>query len=111
MTEDDLKQFLEDNKTEIQAEIKRRTIDKLLADHRWEITSKISAIVDEFVASEIVPMVKAHLTAQKGPIIEAAIKGAAGIGDMLAQSLVERATKKLAPNSYEARAVLKSLFE
>ena len=103
MTEEDLKQFLEDNKESIQAQVRQKMIDGLLAEHRWSISSQISEIVNEFIKAEIAPAVKEHLQSEKGPILEAALKSASGIGDMLAQAFVERAAKNIKGNSYEFR--------
>lgn len=111
MTEEDLKQFLEDNADAIKAQVKQKMIDGLLAEHRWSMSSQISEIVNEFVRDEIAPAVKEHLQSEKGPIIEAAIKSASGIGDLLAKSLIERAAKNLNGDSYSFRQTLKAVFE
>lgn len=111
MTEDDLKEFLDANKTEIQRAVKEKMITGLLEQNRWEISGEIAKIVQEFVAAEIVPEVKKYLADNKGPILEAAIAGAAQIGDTLSKAIVERTVKKLKADSYEFRAVLKALFE
>lgn len=44
MTEQGLKEFLDENKVEIQAAVKAGMIDSLLSQHRWEISSQIVAI-------------------------------------------------------------------
>ncbi|MDH2092773.1 hypothetical protein N5K21_29220 [Rhizobium pusense] len=111
MTEEDLKQFLEDNKAEIQAQVRQKMIDSLLAEHRWQIGGQISEIVNEFVKTEIAPAVKEHLMSEKSAILDAAIKSASGIGDLLAQALVERAAKNITGDSYSFRNTLKAIFE
>ncbi|WP_107341788.1 hypothetical protein [Agrobacterium pusense] len=111
MTEEDLKQFLEDNKAYIQAQVRQKMIDSMLADHRWEIGSKISEVVNEFVKTEISPAVKEHLMSEKSAILEASIKSASGIGDLLAKALVERAAKNITGDSYSFRSTLKAIFE
>lgn len=111
VTEDDLKQFLDTNKTEIQRAVKEKMITSLLEQNRWEISGEIAKTVQEFVAAEIVPEVKKYLADNKGPILEAAIAGASQIGDTLAKAIVERTAKKLKADNYEFRAVLKALFE
>lgn len=111
MTEDDLKQFLEDNAETIKSQVKERMITSLLAENRWTISTQIGEIVNEFIKAEIAPAVKEHLQSEKGPILEAAIKSASGIGDMLATALVERAAKNLKGNSYDFRNTLKAIFE
>ena len=111
MTADDLKTFLEENKESIQSAVKAKMIDSLLANHRWEISGEISKAVEEFVAAEIVPEVKKYLAEQKGPILQAAISGAAEIGDTLAKAIVSRTAKKLNAEGYEFRQVLEALFK
>jgi hypothetical protein len=111
MTEEDLKEFLDANKTEIQQAVKAKMIAGLIEQNRWEISGEIAKVVQEFVSSEIVPEVKKYLADNKGPLIAAAIKGASEIGDSLAKAIVERTAKKLKGDSYEFRAVMKSLFE
>lgn len=111
MTEEDLKEFLDTNKAEIQQAVKTKMIAGLLEQNRWEISGEIAKVVQEFVAAEIVPEVKKYLADNKGPLIEAAIKGASEIGDALSKAIVEKTAKKLKADSYEFRAVLKALFE
>lgn len=110
MTEDDLKAFLESNKTEIQAAVKQKMIDSLLAEHRWDMSEAIGKVVREFIDTEIVPGVKVHLGELKGPIMAAAIQSAATIGDMLSKGMVEHAAKKLAPGSYDYKKIMDAMF-
>lgn len=111
MTADELKAFLEANKDDIQAAVKAKVIAGLIENHRWEISGAIAKVVEEFVAAEIVPEIKKHLAAQKGPILEAAIAGAAEIGETLAKAIVARTAKRLNPDGYEFRQVLEALFK
>lgn len=111
MNAEDLKEFLETNKAEIQATVKSRMVENLLSQNRWEISGEIAKVVQEFVAAEIVPEVKKYLADNKGPLLEAAIAGAAEIGDTLAKCIVERTAKKLKADSYEFRQVMEALFK
>lgn len=111
MTEAELKAFLEANKEEIQTAVKAKLIAGLIDNHRWEISAQVTKTVEDFVAAEIVPEVKKYLTEQKGPILQAALTGAAEIGDVLAKAIVTRTAKRLSPDGYEFRAVMKALFE
>lgn len=111
MTEEDLKEFLEDNKADIQAQVKQRLIDGLLANHSWTMRETISEIVAEFMKTEIVPAVREHLASEKGAIMEAAISSASHIGEMLSKALVEKASKNISGDSYQFRNTLKGIFE
>lgn len=111
MTEDDLKQFLEDNNENIKEAVRQKMIASLLEQHRWSISEQISKVVEEFVGKEIVPDIKKYLADNKGPILTAACAGAAEIGDALAKGIVERTAKKLKPDGYEFRQVMEALFK
>lgn len=111
MTEDDLKEFLETNKKQIQSAVKDKMIERLLEQNRWSIGEAIAKTCEEFVQAEIVPEVKKYLADNKGPLLAAAIKGASEIGDTLAKAIVERTAKKLKADGYEFRQVMEVLFK
>lgn len=111
MDAEQLKEFLEENSQQIKNAVKTRMIENLLTQNRWEISGQIAKTVEEFVTAEVVPEVKKYLADQKGPIIEAAIAGAAQIGDTLSKAIVERTAKRLRPDNYEFRQVLEALFK
>lgn len=111
MSPEDLKEFLAENDKQIKAAVKTKMIESLLSNHRWEISGEIAVVVGEFVKTEIVPEVKKFLADHKGPIIEAAISGAAQIGETLSKSIVERCAKNLAADSYQFRQVMEAIFK
>lgn len=111
MTEEDLKQFLDENAEAIKAAVKAKTIERLLSAYQWEITGEIRTAVQEFVSAEIVPEVKKYLAENKGPILKAALAGAAEIGDSLAKAVAERAAKNITPDSYQFRNIMEALFK
>jgi hypothetical protein len=55
MTEQEIAEFLEANKQDIQQEVRRRLVEGLVSNHRWEISAQIAAAVDVFVKEQIVP--------------------------------------------------------
>lgn len=111
MTEEDLKQFLDANKAEIQAQVKQRLIDGLLTSHSWTMRDQIGEVVGEFMKTEIMPEVRAYLVSEKSAILEGAIKAASEIGDMLAKQLVAQASKNINDKSrYEFRKIAEALF-
>lgn len=111
MTEEDLKQFLDENAEAIKETVKEKMISSLLAEHRWTISSQIDGIVNEFIKTEIAPAVKEHLQSEKSAILAGAIKASADIGDLLAKALVEQAAKNIQGGSYNFRNTLKAIFE
>lgn len=110
MDEQDLKDFLQENREAIQSQVRQKIIEKLLADYHWNISDQIGKTVGEFVADEIIPEVKAHLQGEKGAILEGALNGAREIGDLIAKQMVENAAKNLA-TSWRFNPLMKSLFE
>lgn len=112
MTEEDLKEFLEANKAEVQAQVKQRLIDGLLNNHQWTMRDQISEVVAEFMKTEIMPEVKAYLVSEKSAILEGAVKAASEIGDMLAKQLVAQAAKNINDKStYQFRQVAEAIFK
>jgi hypothetical protein len=110
MTEEDLKQFLEDNKADIKAQVRQKLIDGLLANHSWTMRETISEIVGQFMKDEIAPGVREYLAGEKSAILEAAIKSASEVGNMLAQNMVAQATKNLQSNRYEFKKIMEAIF-
>lgn len=112
MTEEDLKEFLEANKAEIQAKVKEKLIDGLLANHKWTMNDQIGQTVAEFMKDEIMPEVKAYLVSEKSAILAGAVKAASEIGDMLAKQLVTQAAKNINEKSiYQFRTIAEAIFK
>ena len=110
MTEEDLKQFLVDNKAEINAQVKQRLIEGLLVNHQWTMREHISDIVSEFMKTEIAPAVREYLAGEKSAILEAAVKAASEVSDMLAKNMVAQAAKNLQTNRYEFKKIMDAIF-
>ncbi len=110
MTDEELKQFLETNKSEIQSAVREKMIAGLLASHRWEISEQIGKAVNEFIAAEIVPDVRKFLQDEKGPILEAAMQSARQIGDMISKQLVTKAAENI-KTSYRFGGLMEGLFK
>ena len=110
MTEDQMREFLDENSDRIKTAVRDKMISSLVENYQWNIHAEIANTVNEFVKDEIVPEVKAHLQSEKGAIVEAAIKGCAEIGDTIAKGMVETAMKNVGGGSYRFNAVMKELF-
>ncbi len=111
MNEEDIKQFLADNKADIQAKVRERLIEGLLQDHKWTMRDQIGETVAEFMKTEIMPEVKAYLVSEKSAILEAAIASTGQIGEMLTKAMVERAAKNISAESYSFRETLSAIFK
>lgn len=111
MNEEDLKEFLEANKADIQAKVRERLIDGLLQNHQWTMRDQISATVEAFMKEEIVPEVRKYLASEKSAILESAISATAQIGEMLTKAMVERAAKNISAESYSFRETLSAIFK
>lgn len=111
MNEEDLKEFLETNKADIQAKVRERLIDGLLQNHQWTMRDQITEVVAEFMKTEIVPEVRKYLVSEKSAILEAAIASTSQIGEMLTKAMVERAAKNISAESYAFRDTLSAIFK
>ena len=109
MTETELKEFLENNKSDIQSAVKARVIEKLLQEHRWEISEAITKTVREFVDVNVVPAVREALESQKGVIVATAVKSLANISDSLAKDLTMDAAKNSA-NEWQRKKIVQAIF-
>jgi len=108
MNENDLRKFLEENSADIQKAVKAKAIEALTEGIRWQIPHECQAVVSEFIKAEIVPEIRKHLEDQKGPMVEAAIKASAEIGDAVAKKMVETAVESM--TGYRSSEVLKALM-
>jgi len=111
MNEEDLKNFLEANKAEIQAKVRDRLIEGLLANHQWTMRDQIGEVVSAFMKEEIMPEVRKHLVSEKSSILAAALASTAQIGEMLTKAMVERAAKNISADSYSFRETLQAIFK
>jgi hypothetical protein len=109
MTEDDLKQFLADNKADIQDAVKRAAIDRLIAQHSWNISEQIRQAVNDFIAKEVIPDVQAHLSEYKGALVSGVIAGLSTLSDDLAKGLATDAAKTIG-DSWQRQKIIKALF-
>lgn len=109
MTEDDLRQFLEENRDAIANRLREDAIKRLSESVQWRLPQDVQEVVNEFFKTEVAPVIRQTLLDQKGPIINAAVKAAAEVSDVLAKSIVERALKVIS-SDYESRDVIKALL-
>lgn len=108
MTDEEMKDFLEANSTQIKQAVTARLIEGLISSHKWEMSEVIATEVNAFMVAEIVPEIKKFLSSEKGVILAAAQESARQIGDLLTQEMVKRAAKNL--EGYSFRELIKGLF-
>lgn len=108
MTKEELDDFLEANRAEISAAVKAKLIEGLLTQHRWEMSEIVAKTVNEFVAAEVVPEIKAYLESEKGAIIVAAKEAARQIGELITKQMVTTASKNIA--GYQFRKTMEAVF-
>lgn len=109
MTEQQLKDFLEENKADIQAAVKSAAIERLIAQHSWDISSQIRDVVREFVEKEVLPEVEAALAEQKGALVAGVIAGLAPMADELAKGLAADAAKTIG-DDWRRKNIVKAIF-
>lgn len=109
MDEASLKEFLEANAESIKATVKEAAINKLLEQHRWNISEQISTVVNAFVKDQVIPEVTAALAENKGMIVEAAISAVANIGKDLSEALTLSAAKNV-KDDWKRKDICKAIF-
>lgn len=108
MTEADMLKFLEENKADIAADIRKKTVDAMTESIKWQLPDSVRKAVLEFFEAEIIPEIKKSLAAEKGPIITASIKASAEVGDLVAKAIMEKAVESM--TGYRSSEVIKALF-
>ena len=108
MTEQELMQFLDDNRADIAASIKEKAVEAMTSSIRYQMPAAVTEAVATFFKDEIVPEIIASLKDQKGPIISASVKAAAAIGDAVAEKMVAQAVESM--TGYRSGEVLKALM-
>jgi creatinine amidohydrolase/Fe(II)-dependent formamide hydrolase-like protein len=84
--------------------------EQIKQQFQWKLPDIISAECNEFLKEHVAPEIRNHLIKNKGMIVNAAKKAADEIGNKIAESMIERATKKL-ENAYSASQIVKSVFD
>lgn len=108
MTEQELLQFMQDNKDDIVRSVKAKAIEAMTDQVRWSLSAAVQEVVNGFVAEEVIPALKAHLQEHKGPIIAATIKAASEIGDKVSEKLITTAVESM--TGYRGGEVIKALM-
>lgn len=108
MTEEQLLKMLADEKDEIAAAVRKKAVEAMTASLSWQLPQSVTKAVTEFFEAEIVPEIKAHLADQKGPIVDASIKAASEIGDLVAAQMVKQAVESM--TGYRSSEVIKALM-
>lgn len=108
MTEQELLEMLTSEREAITKAVRAKAIDAMAQSLQWSLPDGVRKAVAEFFQAEIIPEVKAALMEQKGPIVAAAIKASAEIGDKVAELLTKTAVERM--TGYYGAEVIKTLF-
>ena len=110
MTDEEIKAFLVTNRDDILAQVKKQTIDRLLESYKWSYADGVAKAVNEFIAEEIVPAVKADLQANKETYVAHAVAEAKSVGDALVKALAQHMVKTLS-SEWDRRKVFEALLK
>lgn len=109
MNEQEMREFLATNGDTIAERIREQMIEEITETYRWKMPDTVQSIVSEFMNEKVAPAIREHLKANEGPIIEAAIKSANGVADLVAEKMIENAKENI--DGYRFGGLMKSLFE
>jgi hypothetical protein len=83
---------------------------KITEQFKWSLPDAVSTVCADFIKEEIAPAVQAHLLANRGVILKAALDAADEIGVKLTEKLAETAVKNMA-NSWNVTKIVEGLFK
>jgi len=110
VTEDEIKSFLTENKGDILASVKAKTIERMVESYRWSFTDAVAEAVHTFIKQDIVPAVVADLAANKEAMVAQAISKARDVGDELVKQLAAQMVKTLS-SEWERKKVFEALLK
>lgn len=108
MNEKELSEFIAQNSDRIKEAAIAACIDKIKENVRYGLPDDVQKVVNTFMKEEVAPAVAKALQDQKGVIIQAAIKGAAGIGEALSKQMLENAVKNI--TGYNGKKIITDLM-
>lgn len=109
MNTEQLTQYLEEHKSEINEAIKAKVITRLTEQVSWNLPELIRKDVDQFYADEIHPAVQQYLVDNKSALMQVVVKACVDASEAVATSMAEHIKKTLS-NEYQAKKVFCTLF-
>ena len=100
---------LEENKDAVRATVRDALLEGVKRQFAWELPDAVKKAVQEFVAEEILPAVRADLEANKEEFIEAATAMVRGVPAEIGKAMQEQLAKNLT-NSWTLRKVVEACF-
>lgn len=95
--------------------IVQATIEEVKRDINWTVKDavgkEVTAIVREYVKTEIVPEISAVLVGQKAEILAGVVAGARIVGARLGEVIAEQALENLGERSYRRKEIVEKLFQ
>jgi uncharacterized protein (DUF1778 family) len=110
LTPEQVREILEQAKPEIIAGLKAEVIQSARWDLSQEAAKLVKTEVEQFIAAEIIPIVKQNLIESKEGLISLVAPMTEQIMVALANELAQQAKKNL-EQSYKRREIFKALFE
>jgi hypothetical protein len=100
---------LDSNREQVQAAVRDAMLDGIKRQFQWELPEAVKKEVTAFMVEEVIPQIRAELTANKDEFVTAATTLARAAPAELAKAMQEHVAKQLT-NSWTLRKVTEALF-
>ena len=110
LTKEQIESIASGCSTEIQGALKER-VTKLVVDAAgWELEQAVRKQVSEYIQAEVAPEVAKFLTENKDGLVKAACAGAAQVGELLQNAIIEDFSKKL-KSDWDRKRMIEAIFK
>ena len=100
---------LDDHRDTVKAAVKEALMSGIKRKFEWELPNAVSSAVDEFIKAEVVPEIRAQLTADKDVFVNAAIEMVKSVPVEIGKALQLQIAKNLT-SSYKLEALIKAVL-
>ncbi len=101
---------LEENKDTVRAAVRDALLEGVKRQFAWELPEAVKKAVQEFVAEEIIPAIKADLEANKDTFVTAATDMVRGAPAEIGKAMQEQLAKNLT-QSWTLRKIVEACFQ
>lgn len=102
--------ILEENKQALREKLRETLLAGVARQFEWELPEAVKKAVAEFVADEIIPEIRAELTASRDEFVNAATAMVRGIPAEIGKAMQERLAGNLT-NSWTVRKIAEECFK
>lgn len=103
-------EILESNKSKVRDAVRDSLLEGVKREFQWELPQAVRKVVNDFIAEEIVPEIKAELETNKKAFVEAATEIVKGATGEIGKALQDHLAKNLS-QSWTMRKLVEALFQ